>query len=48
MKSKTFTISEFADYAEVSVRTLHYYDSKNILKPKRTVKQGTGFMKKMT
>lgn len=40
MKSKTFTISEFADYIGVSVRTLHYYDSKNILKPKRDSKTG--------
>lgn len=35
MKKETFSISEFAKSTGVSVRTLHYYDEKNILKPKR-------------
>lgn len=35
MKKETFSISEFAISTGVSVRTLHYYDEKNILKPKR-------------
>ncbi|WP_040983771.1 MerR family transcriptional regulator [Oceanobacillus jeddahense] len=35
MKNETFSISEFAKATGVSVRTLHYYDEKNILKPKR-------------
>ncbi|GIO23350.1 MerR family transcriptional regulator [Oceanobacillus sp. J11TS1] len=35
MKKETFSISEFAKSTGVSVRTLHYYDEKKILKPKR-------------
>lgn len=35
MKKETFSISEFAKSTGVSVRTLHYYDEKNILNPKR-------------
>ncbi|MFD1065060.1 MerR family transcriptional regulator [Oceanobacillus locisalsi] len=35
MKNEMFSISEFAKATNVSVRTLHYYDEKNILKPKR-------------
>ncbi|WP_080875607.1 MerR family transcriptional regulator [Oceanobacillus timonensis] len=35
MKKERFSISEFAKSTGVSVRTLHYYDEKNILKPKR-------------
>lgn len=40
MEKGTFTVSEFAEYTGVSVRTLHYYDSKNILKPKRDNQSG--------
>lgn len=40
MKQEIYTISEFAKYTGVSVRTLHYYDAKNILKPKRDESTG--------
>lgn len=40
MKKETFSISEFAKSTGVSVRTLHYYDEKNILKPKRDENTG--------
>ncbi|GAB2575478.1 MerR family DNA-binding transcriptional regulator [Gracilibacillus alcaliphilus] len=40
MKNTTFSVSEFAKYTDVSVRTLHYYDETNILKPKRDASTG--------
>ncbi|GAA0319817.1 MerR family transcriptional regulator [Oceanobacillus sp. FSL W7-1293] len=40
MKNETFSISEFAKSTGVSVRTLHYYDEKDILKPKRDEYRG--------
>ncbi|MBO0996052.1 MerR family transcriptional regulator [Bacillus sp. SD088] len=40
MVKETFSVSEFAAYTGVSVRTLHYYDEKNILKPKRDTNTG--------
>lgn len=46
MKKETFSISEFANSVGVSVRTLHYYDEKNILKPKRNEHTGHRVYKK--
>ncbi|WP_066191182.1 MerR family transcriptional regulator [Gracilibacillus timonensis] len=40
MKKETFSISEFANSIGVSVRTLYYYDEKNILKPRRDENTG--------
>jgi len=40
MKNETFSISEFAKSTGVSVRTLHYYDEKDILKPNRDEYRG--------
>lgn len=35
MDSESFTVSEFAAYTGVSVRTLHYYEEKKLMQPKR-------------
>ncbi|WP_130858882.1 MerR family transcriptional regulator [Gracilibacillus phocaeensis] len=35
MDSEAFTVSEFAAYTGVSVRTLHYYEEKELMQPKR-------------
>jgi len=39
-KKESFSVSEFADFTGVSVRTLHYYDEKGIFVPKRDKKTG--------
>ncbi|WP_058306428.1 MerR family transcriptional regulator [Gracilibacillus massiliensis] len=40
METESFTVSEFASYTGVSIRTLHYYEEKNLMHPHRDRKTG--------
>ncbi|MFS0749201.1 MerR family transcriptional regulator [Oceanobacillus sp. 1P07AA] len=40
MTNDIFSVSEFAEYTGLSIRTLHYYDEKGILEPKRDKNTG--------
>lgn len=40
MLSGMYRVQEFAELAGVSVRTLHYYDRRGVLKPKRRTRNG--------
>ncbi len=35
METESFTVSEFAKYTGVSIRTLHYYEEKDLMNPNR-------------